>query len=300
MRPEGRTVEQKLAWIAARQHGVVTRDQVLGAGVSAEGIKRRVKKGLLIPVFRGVYRVGHRAPSVESHFIAAVFACGDGAVLSGQAAAYLYGLVKRPPPFPEVTAKTERRVKGVITRRCRGLNRSETTVYRRIPITTVPRTLVDLAALLGPEELMRAVHEADVRHRTKPRHVEAILRGRPNAAGAGELRAIVSGETRVTLSRLEKRFIALLKEAGLPLPQTNRPAGAHRVDCRWPEYRLTVELDSYRYHNTRYAWEQDRERERAAHGREETHRRYTYEDVFNNPKPMLQHLKKLLRLPARV
>src|SRR3954452_13897103 len=300
MDPQGRTVEQKIARIASRQHGVVTRAQLYAARISAEEIKRRIEKGLLIRVFRGVYRVGHRAPSVESHFIAAVLACGDGAVLSGRAAGYLFGLVRKPPPFPEVTTRTERRVKGIVTRRCRGLDGSETTIYRRIAITTVPRTLVDLAALLEPEELMRACHEADVRHRTKPHNVEAVLVRWPNAPGTGELRAVLRGETRVTLSRLEKRFLALLKQAGLPLPETNRVAGAHRVDCRWPEYGLTVELDSYRYHNTRYAWEQDRERERAAHGREEAHRRYTHEDVFNHPKPMLQELKKLLRLPARV
>lgn len=300
MGAKGRTVEQKVAWIASRQHGVVTREQLLAAGITSREIGRRLERGFLIAVFRGVYRVGHQAPSVESHFIAAVLACGDGAVLSGRAAAYLYGLVKRPPPFPVVTTRTERRVKGVLTRRCRGLNRSETTAYRRIPITTVPRTLVDLAALLDPEELMRACHEADVRHRTKPRHVEAVLARRPKAAGVGELRAILRGDTRVTLSGLERRFLQLLKEAGLPLPLTNRVAGAHRVDCRWPEYRLTVELDSYRYHNTRYAWEQDRKRERAAHGREENHRRYTHEDVFDNPTPMLEELKKLLRHPVRV
>ena len=289
-----------MAWIASRQHGVVARRQLLAADVSSREIVRRLESGALIAQFRAVYRVGHRAPNVESHFIAAVFACGDGAVLSGRAAAYLYGLVKRPPPFPEVTTRTERRVKGVLTRRCRGLDRRETTACRRIPITTVPRTLVDLAAMLEPDELMRACHEADVRHHTKPQHVEAILEGRPNAPGAGELRAILRGDTRVTLSGLEKRFLELLKEARLPLPQMNRVAGAHRVDCRWPEYRLTVELDSYRYHNTRYAWEQDRKREGAAHGREEEHRRYTHEDVFLSPKPMLAELKQLLRHPVRV
>ena len=293
-------MEQKIAWIASRQHGVVARAQLLDAGVSSREIGRRVESGSLIRVFRGVYRVGHQAPSVESHFIAAVLACGDGAVLSGRAAAYLYGLVKRPPPRPEVTAPTERRVKGVLTRRCRDLRPGERTKYRRIPITTVPRTLVDVAAQLEPEELTRACHEADVRHGTKPQHVEAVLARRPNAPGAGELRAILRGDTRVTLSGLERRFLELLREAGLPLPRTNRVAGAHRVDCRWPEYRLTVELDGYRYHNTRYGWEQDRERERAADAREETHRRYTHEDVFNNPEPMLTQLKRLLRRPARV
>ena len=75
------------------------------------------------------------------------------------------------------------------------------------------------------------------------------------------LRAVLRGEFRVTLSKLEKRFLSVLRRAGLPLPRTNRPAGGRRVDCRWPELHLTVELDSYRYHHSRHAWEQDRRRE---------------------------------------
>jgi hypothetical protein len=78
------------------------------------------------------------------------------------------------------------------------------------------------------------------------------------------------------------------------LPQTNRPAGSRRVDCRWPEQRLTVELDSYRYHQSRHAWEQDRHREREAHARGDDFRRYTYGDVFDDPRMMLAELRALL------
>jgi hypothetical protein len=97
----------------------------------------------------------------------------------------------------------------------------------------------------------------------------------------------------VTLSELERVFLEALREAGLPLPVTNKPAAGRRVDCRWPG-RLTVELDSYRFHNSRYSWEQDRRREREARSREEELRRYTWHDVIEGRKEMLAELRTLL------
>jgi very-short-patch-repair endonuclease len=191
-------------------------------------------------------------------------------------------------------APTERRIEGIVTSRYRNLHRSEVMTWRGIPVTTVARTLVDLAAVLSLDELARACHEAGVRYRTTPRRVEAILRRRPNAPGAGKLRAVMNGDARVLLSRLESGFIALLREDELPLPQTNRPAGGYRVDCRWPEHRLTVELDSFRYHNSRHSWEQDRRREREARARGDEFRRYTWFDVFEQPEPMRADLRALL------
>jgi very-short-patch-repair endonuclease len=98
----------------------------------------------------------------------------------------------------------------------------------------------------------------------------------------------------VSLSRLEAAFIARLRDAELPIPETNRPAGGRRVDCRWPEQRLTVELDGYRYHHSRYAWELDRRREREARSRGDEFRRYTFGDVIEDPGPMLTELRALL------
>ena len=161
-------------------------------------------------------------------------------------------------------------------------------------MTTVARTLVDLAAVLDADELARACHEAGVRHRTTPCVVEAVLRRRPNCPGAAQLRQILRGDTRVTLSKLESRFLERLREAALPLPQTNRMAGARRVDCRWPERRLTIELDGYRYHHSRHAWEEDRRREREARARGDDFRRYSYGDVFEAPALMLGELRVLL------
>ena len=103
---------------------------------------------------------------------------------------------------------------------------------------------------------------------------------RPNSPGATCLRRVIGGDVRVMLSRLESRLLQLLRSEGLALPPTNPPAGARRVDARWPDIRLTVELDGYRYHSSRHAWEQDRRREREARARGDEFRRYTYGDVL--------------------
>ena len=130
------------------------------------------------------------------------------------------------------------------------------------------------------------------RRRRRSRRCWQDGRGRK---GAAKLRAVLRGDVQVTLSELERRFQERLKEAGLPLPKTNKPAHGRRVDCRWPDHRLTVELDSYRYHHSRHAWEQDRRREREARARGDEFRRYTYGDVVESPRLMLAELRALLR-----
>jgi very-short-patch-repair endonuclease len=283
-----------IAKLATRSHGVVTRRQLLAAGVSRDEIAQRVRSGALLREHPGVYRVGHRAPSVEARYLAAVLACGKGALLSGRAAGHLWGVVKGAAPPPEVIARTERKLKGVATRRARRSDPPNGTTHRGIPITTVPFTLIALAAQLDAEDLARACHEAGVRYGTTPQQVEDSLLRRPNAPGTRQLRAVLHGDVKVTLSKLEQRFLELLRDHGLPLPQTNRKAGARRVDCRWPSHRLTIELDGYRYHRSRHAWERDRRREREAHARGDDHRRYTYADVLEEPQLMLAELNALL------
>jgi hypothetical protein len=180
MDPKGRTVEARIAEIASRQHGVVSRRELLKAGVSPTEIRRRVRRGALISIHRGVFRVGHQAPSRLARYMAAVKACGQGSLLSGRAAAHLLGLLRRPPSLPEVRCRTERRVPGVITHRTRPTEPADGISWRGIPMTSVPRTLVDLAAALGEPALARAVHEADVRHNVTPDQIEAVLARRHN------------------------------------------------------------------------------------------------------------------------
>jgi hypothetical protein len=234
MDPEVNTVEAVIARLATSQYGVVTRAQLLRAGITTHEIRGRVRAGALLCVHRGVYRAGHRAPSVEADYLAAVLACGAGARLSGRAAAHLLGLLKGRAPAPEVTTPLQRRVPGVTVRRAR-TDRADRALHRGIPVTAVPRTLIDLAADLALDDLARACHEAGVRYRLTPAQLAAALARRPrNVPGAAKLRRIIEGDAPVTLSALERRFLELLREHGLPVPLTNSPAGAHGVDCRWP------------------------------------------------------------------
>jgi hypothetical protein len=168
---------------------------------------------------------------------------------------------------------------------------------RGIPLTTVPRTLVDLASSLPQPALARTCHEAGVLYKTTPKQVDAVLRQLQNAPGRKKLERVLHGKVPVTLSRLESHFLRLLRDTRLPLPVTNRVAGGHRVDCRWPEHRLTVELDSYRFHNSHYSWEKDRLREREARGRGDEFRRYTSVDIFEESGQMLAELAELLGRP---
>jgi len=284
-----------MASIATSAHGVATRPELLEGGLTKHQIDERVASGALIPEHRGVFRVGHRAPNTDAFYLAAVKACGAAAYLGGLAATWRYGLTKGEPPPPEVIAPSERRVPGVICRRGRPW---PTRTFRGIPTLTVPATLVDIAERLPIAELARACHEAGVRYRTTPRQVDQVLARRPNASGAAKLRAVMSGEAKVSLSRLESRFLGRVRELGRPLPVTNRPAGSHRVDCRWPAERLTVELDGFRFHNSRHSWEQDHRREREAYARGDQFRRYTWGDVVEAPGPMLNELSCLLPLLA--
>jgi len=291
VRPPGTTADQVIALLASRAHGVVTRRELLDAGVTDAEIRHRIAVGALIRVHLSVYRVGHRAPSVEASYLAAVRAAGDGAVLSGRPAAHLYGLLPGPAPPPEITAHGKRRVKGVRTRRASVIDEN---IHHGIPVTSVPATLVALAEVLPPEQLGRACHEAGVRYGTTPRQVKDAIERRPNGRGIRKLRRIVTGDDPITISKLERQFVQLLRRAGLPLPVTNRGAGGRRVDCRWPEQRLTVELDGYRYHRSRHAWEVDRRREREARARGDEFRRYTWGDVNEEPATTLAELRRLL------
>ena len=291
---QSRTVDAQVARIASAAHGVVTRRELRVAGITAKEIERRLRSGALIPQYRGVYRAGHCAPSREATYMAAVKAGGDGAVLCGRAAAHLLGLIKGRVPPPEVMTPTERRVPGLRTTRSRRIDRRDVTRVAAVPVTTVARTLVDLAAVLDPDALARACHEAGVRYRTTPAQVASVLARRPNSRGATNLRRVMSGDVKVSLSKLERGLLDRLRAESLPLPETNRVAGGRRVDCRWPEHRLTVELDGFRFHNSRHAWEQDRAREREARARGDEFRRYTYADVFEHPAAMLADLRALL------
>jgi hypothetical protein len=288
--------DRVIARLAGQAHGIVTRRRLRSADVSQREIERRIARGSLIVVHRGVYRVGHAAPSIEATYLAGVLACGEGAHLAGHAAAHLLHMIEGSPPAPRVWAPTNRHVPGVVTRRCRPpLARIETTTYRGIPTTNPARTLLDLAPSLSLDALARAFHLARIRHGTTEGRVLALLLRHPKAPGRRNLETVLLGRVPVTLSELERRFRTVLAAVGLPLPdESNRRIRDGYVDIRYRDPPLTIELDSYGYHASRHQWELDRRREREAYARGDQHRRYTYGDVFEDPSLMVAELRALL------
>ncbi len=223
MQQQDRTVAAILAELAAARHGVVSRRALLAAGITPEQIRWRLDSGGLLVEFRGVYRVGHRAPSREARYAAAVEACGEGALLCGLAAAHLHGSLRGPAPAPSVVTRSERRIEGITTCRSRRLDPRDATVVLGIPVTTVARTLVDVAAVLGEDALARACHEASVLHGTTPDDVEAVLARRHSAPGATRLRRVLHGDVNLTLSALERRFLRVLKAEATPATRDEPP-----------------------------------------------------------------------------
>jgi hypothetical protein len=282
------------ARIATRQHGRVTWRQLVGAGIDRHTVQRWLADRRLHPVHDGVYAVGHVAPSVHGDYMAAVLACGRGAVLSHRAAGHLLKILPGSASPPEVIVPTVagRRRPGILVHRVRTLPERDTSILDRIPIATVPRVLLDMAPQLDAAELGRACHEAWVRHGTSPREIEACIARNPTKNGVARLRRAVGSD--VTLSVLEDGFLELLRDHGLPAPRTNIDRNGDRVDCHWPALGLTVELLSYRYHGSRAAFERD-----VARRRRSQHIAFTYGDVFERSRQTAAELAAAMRRSER-
>ena len=240
-----------------------------------------------------MYAIGHTAPSLLAAYMAAVLAGGPGAVLSHRAAAYLLKLWRGLAPAPEITVPStaERSRPGVVIHRVRSLHPRDVCVVDGIPVTIVPRVLLDLAPSLAPAELTRACHEAWVHHRVTPEMVEACIARNPHKKGAAKLRRALGSD--VTLSKLEDLFLALPKAHGVPLPRTNIDVEGDKVDCHWEQHRLTVELITFRYHATRYGFENDNERRRRS-----SHVAYTYGDIVERGDATVADLSHRLEQAA--
>ena len=278
-----------VAVIASRQHGRVTRDQLLAAGVDRNRIGRWIADGRLRRVHVGVCAVGHRAPSVHADYMAAVLACGDGAAESHFACSYLLQLLPGGAPPPEVTVPTtaDRGRPGIIVHRVRALPERDVSTLHGIPITTAPRTLLDLAPYLTESKLARACHEAWHHHRTTPVQVEACIARNPHKRAIAKLRRALGAD--ITLSGLEDRFLELVREHDLPLPRTNISRLGDSVDCHWPDRDVVIELVTFRFHATRHAFEQD-----VARRRRSNHLAFTYGDVFDRGRQTVAELRAAL------
>jgi hypothetical protein len=261
---EAKTQPHPLAELAHRQHGVVSVGQLQALGYSKSSIEKAVAGGRLHPLDRSVYAVGHTRLDPHGQCFAAVFAGGPGAVLSHHSAAWLHDLAQwSPRPF-HVTGPVARRPRlPVRIHRARRLEEADRLVAEGIPVTAVPRTLLDLAAVAKFDWLGKMVERAEERERFDLRAVEELLARTVGHHGHGRLRRAIAlyQPTSFTRSGLERRFLELVLDAGLPRPHTNFAAEGFELDCYWPELRFAVELDVFETHGTRAAFERDRKRQ---------------------------------------
>lgn len=236
-----------MADLGERQHGIVSRYQLLEAGLSPDTVKRLLAAGHLHPVHRGVYAVGHPRISREGRWIAAVLACGPGAFLSHGPAGQLLGILGSRERFAlhvSLTGRAARRPRGVVTHRPRALELRDTTTRLRIPATSVTRTVWDLAAVLTPLATRRAFEQAEKGGLERAR-LRVLLESSPSRKGAGVIGELLSeavlplAETR---SRLEEIVLEVCRDRRLPLPAVNVPLLDHEVDFLWPAAHV-VEAD---------------------------------------------------------
>jgi Transcriptional regulator, AbiEi antitoxin/Protein of unknown function (DUF559) len=232
--------------VAAAQHGHVTRRQLIALGVSTTSVGRWAAAGRLIRVHAGVYAVGYRRVEPVATAMAAVLACGDGALLSHDSAAALYGW-RRWPHRPEVTSARERRRHGIWTHHSRSLLTSDGTHELDVPVTTPARTIRDLRPRLTERQFTRMVNDARRERRIDDEAVTALL-------------GYASGPTR---SEFEAVFLRFCRRYGLPAPQTLVVVAGYEVDALFDRQRVVVELDGWQYHNDRTAFGSDRERDAA-------------------------------------
>lgn len=305
-KPQVRAWDREIGGLARRQYGVVARVQLVGLGLSEDAIDDRLGMGRLHRLHRGVYAVGHRVIPREGMWLAAVLASGPDAVLSHSSAADLWG-VQRSAARKRVDVATPRSSRPTprIRRRQSGLRADEVTVRRRIPVTTLARTIFDIAAETSVEGLEATIRQAEYLHRFRCDDLRSMLKRHPRRRGATTIKAclerLACGPSGRRRSRLEDRFAALLTDTDLPRPDLNvlldLDDGKVEADCLWREQRLIVELDGGDTHGTRSAFESDRERDRRLHAAGWRAIRVTWRQL-DHPTALLEDLSKLLNAPS--
>ena len=256
-----------MSLLASQQHGVVSARQLRDLGLSSQAIYRRLQKRHLIRLHPGVYAVGHLALSPRWRDFAAVLACGPDALLSHRSAADLWGVRRTASPRIEVTAPRGRRgPAGIDVHRSRVLHAEDRTAVNAIPVTSVARTLVDLADVLSLPALERAINEAELLGVFDLLAVERTLERLPNRRGRGRLRRALDlyiPTAAFTRSKGERDFVRLCADHGLPRPSANLAIAGEEVDLIWTDARLIVEIDGTAVHGTTRAFHEDRRRDRA-------------------------------------
>lgn len=285
-----------IARLAERQHGVVSRAQLLHAGLSAKVIDGRLARGQLRPLHRGVFQVGP-IMAARAREMAAHLACGASSVVSHRSAAVFWQLLApHDPQQPvEILVRARERCRpGIVVRRAGSLRDDEVTKLDGIPITTAARTIVDLAASVSARELEQALAQSLARRLTTRAQLERKVVRANGRRGTARLRALLHGEAALTRSDAEERLLRLIRRAQLPEPATNTPIAGYEVDFLWRDARLVVEVDGYAYHADATAFEKDRRRDFALTSTGLRVVRVTWKQLVQEPEVILVRLAQSL------
>jgi predicted transcriptional regulator of viral defense system len=255
----------RVAALAGRQHGVASTGQLRECGLSPAAIRRWVQAGSLHPLHRGVYAVGHRALSLNSRQLAAVFAAGRSALLSHRSAGRNRDLIRHTGAIEVSTPRSRKPREGFVLHRSRSLTEADHTLVAGIPTTSVARTLVDLAEVLNENRLAKAVHEAEVQRVFDLSAIDEVLTRVPGRTGRHRLHRVLEAyrEAPITRSHNERRFLEICETHGLPMPLSNASRAGYEPDFLWPDHGLAVEMDDPAIHYTIQSYYADRRRDRA-------------------------------------
>jgi len=286
--------------LAEKQHGVFSVWQILDQGVSEDIVQRRRASGSLIPIFQGVYALGHCRLTREGRWMAAVLACGPGAVLSHFSAGHHWGICGSYGSI-EVLRQSggfhPKGHRGVRLHQTRRLESYEVTVERGIPVAARERVLLDLAARTDSKRLERMFVQAYKSESFSWPRLGRIINRRRGCKGVEKLRRIaleVDPEALETKSVPEVDFLALCREAGLPTPAVNVLVEGHLVDFLWAEQKVIVETDSWSFHGDHLAFEKDRQTDVDLIAAGYDVHRTTYKMLERNPDPFLQNVRRAL------
>lgn len=284
--------------MAGRQHGVVTRQQLLDLGFSEDAVEHRLATGRLHPIYRGIYAVGWPELTRERRWMAATLSCGEGAALSHRSAGALWQISREGASVDvSVRRPSERRRAGIRTRRRPTLPEGDITLRNGIPVTRPSRTLLDLASELRPQALERAVNDADKRDLIDPDELREALRSFAGEPGVRPLRRLLDRYAfRLSDSELEILFRPIADGVGLPPPLTKAWVNGFEVDFFWPDLGLVVETDGLRYHRTPGTQTRDRIRDQTHTAAGLTNLRFTHWQVKHQRAHVRNVLKRTVAL----
>ena len=254
--------DERIAAIARLQRGRVARRQLIDAGISSAAVARALAAGRLLPEHRAVYVVPGSETTTLGRETAALLAIRDGAVLSHHTAAVLWGL--RLPAAADihllVAGGPAGAVRGVHVHRTQVLEADDARIVKALPVTSPARTLIDLAPHLTDRRLEFIIDQAIIERLVRPSQLRLALERLTHATGRGRMLELLDDGSRTTVTRshAEERLLALIRAGGLPQPLVNTRVLGYEVDFYWPQARLVVEVDGFRFHATHQRFERDR------------------------------------------